>query len=95
MVSLTLAVSDELKKDLAFFSWINWSEIAREEAMKKLILAEYLKTGTVSDEDWLFCDRIDWHPVDELPLKKEFIQKIQRLKKEKTIKINSLKDLFL
>jgi hypothetical protein len=28
-------------------------------------------------EDQKFCDSIDWYPVDELPLKKEFVQRIK------------------
>lgn len=36
MVSITLKVSDEYKKMIKQLSWVNWSEIAREEALKKL-----------------------------------------------------------
>lgn len=36
MVSITLKVTDELKKMIKQLSWVNWSEIAREEALKKL-----------------------------------------------------------
>ena len=45
MASLTLSVSDEFKNQLKEFLWVNWSEIAREEAMKKLIFENYIKTG--------------------------------------------------
>ena len=31
MVSLTIPVSDELKGGIMEFSWVNWSETAREE----------------------------------------------------------------
>ena len=31
MVSLTIPVSNELKRELKHFSWVNWSETAREE----------------------------------------------------------------
>lgn len=94
MVSVTLSVTDQFKKQLKHFQWVNWSEIAKEETRKKLIFEKYLKTGKVSDEDWKFCDETDWHPVDELPLKKEFIDKLKKAKKEKSIKINSVSDIF-
>ena len=93
MVSLTLSVSDELKNQLKNFMWINWSEIAREETMKKLIFENYIKTGSISDEEWEFCEKIDWHPVDELPLKKEFIKKLNEIKKEKGIKFKNIAEL--
>lgn len=94
MASLTLSVSDEFKNELKSFSWVNWSEVAREEAFKKLIFENYLKTGKISDEDWEFCEKIDWHPVDELPLRKEYLKKLERISKEKSIRIKSVSDLF-
>jgi hypothetical protein len=36
MVSVTLKISDEFKALINKLSWINWSEIAREETLKKL-----------------------------------------------------------
>ena len=94
MASLTLSLSEDLKKQLKAFMWINWSEIAREETMKKLIFENYMKTGNLSDEEWDFCEKNDWHPVDELPLKEEFIKKIEAARKEKSIKVNSISDIF-
>ncbi len=94
MASITLSVSEELKRELKSISWVNWSEIAREETMKKLIFENYMKTGEISDEEWEFCERIDWHPVDELPLKEDFIKKLESIKKEKPIKVKSISDIF-
>lgn len=94
MVSITLAVSDEFKKELLSYSWVNWSEIAREETKKKIIFEKYMKTRKVSDKDWKFCEKIDWHPVDELPLKKEFIRKILGSEGKKAIKLNSVSDIL-
>jgi len=94
MTSLTLSVSEEMKKNLRNFLWVNWSEIAREEAIKKLIFENYIKTGNLRDKEWEFCEKIDWHPVDELPLKKEFVKRLDKIKKEKPIKFNSVSDLF-
>ena len=93
MASLTLSVSDEFKNKLKTFMWVNWSEIAREEAMKKLIFENYIKTGRITDEEWEFCEKIDWHPVDELPLKEEFIKKMEKIRKEKGIKFKNMAEL--
>lgn len=94
MASLTLSVTEEMKSELKSFVWVNWSEIAREETIKKLIFENYLKTGTLSDEEWNFCDKMDWHPVDELPLKEEFKKELERRRKEKPIKVKSVGDMF-
>ena len=94
MASVTLAITDEFKEQLKHFQWVNWSEIAKEETRKKLIFEKYLKTKEVSDEDWKFCDEIDWHPVDELPIKKEYLEKLKKIKKEKSIKVSSVSDIF-
>ena len=94
MVSITLSVSDDFKNQLKCFSWINWSEIAREEMMKKVIFENYIKTRSVSEEEWEFCEEIDWHPVDELPIKEEYIKKLKVIKKEKSIKIKSVSEIF-
>ncbi len=94
MASLTLSMSEEMKNQLKMFLWVNWSEIAREEAIKKLIFENYIKTGSISDEDWKFCEKIDWHPVDELPLKEEFKKEMEKRKEEKSIKIKSVSSIF-
>ena len=82
MASLTLSISEEFKNQLKNLSWVNWSEIAREESLKKLIFENYLKTGSITDDEWAFCDKMDWHPVDELPLKEEYKKKLEARKKK-------------
>ena len=94
MASLTLSVSEEFKNQLKAFLWVNWSEIAREEAMKKLIFENYIKTGGITDNEWEFCEKIDWHPVDEFPIKEEFKKELEKRKKEKSIKLKSVSELF-
>mgnify|MGYP001613489841 CR=1 FL=1 len=95
MVSLTISLNEETRNQLKEFMWINWSEIAREEAMKRLIFENYIKTGGITDEEWEFCEKIDWHPVDELPLKEEFIKKLKKIKREKSFKrYNSVEEFF-
>ena len=94
MVSITLSITEDLRNELKRFSWVNWSEIAKEEAQKKLIFENYIKTGTISEEEWNFCQEIDWHPVDELPLKEEFKKEMEKRKKGKFLRIKSLNQLF-
>jgi len=94
MVSVTLSITDEFKEQLKHFQWVNWSEIAKEETRKKLIFEKYMQTKELSDEDWKFCDEIDWHPVDELPVKKEYLEKLKNAKKEKSIKASAISDIF-
>ena len=94
MTSITLSLSEEFKDQLKGLQWVNWSEIAREEVLKKIIFEKYVKTGEVSDEDWKFCEKIDWHPVDELPLKEEFRKEIIERKKGPFLKLKSVDDIF-
>jgi hypothetical protein len=94
MASVTLSLSKEFKAELQRRPWINWSSIAREELMKKKIFEEYLKKREISDEEWTFCESIDWHPVDELPLKKEYKAKIMKRAKGPFIKLKSVSDIF-
>ncbi len=92
MASLTLSISEQFKEQLKKFLWVNWSEIAREEALKKLIFENYIKIGEISDEEWKFCEKIDWHPVDELPLKEEFIEDLKKSKTEHCSKPMSVEE---
>ena len=94
MVSITLSLSEKFKNQLKSFLWVNWSEIAREEVLKKVIFEKYLKTGEVSDDDWNFCEKIDWHPVDELPLKEEFRKKLLERRKGPFLKFRSVDEIF-
>lgn len=94
MASFTLSVSDEFKSQLKAHKWVNWSEVAREEAQKKLIFERYVKTGDISNEDWAFCEALDWHPVDELPFKEDFLKRIAAAKKERSRKIKSISEIF-
>jgi hypothetical protein len=90
MVSLTISIDDNKLKSIENFGWVSWSELAREELRKKIIFEKYLKNKNITSEDLKFCEDIDWHPVDELPFKKSFINAI---KKESHYKKVSIKDL--
>jgi len=94
MVSLTVALEESFKAELDSFAWVKWSEVGSEEAFKKDIFKKYIKTGEVSDEDWTFCESIGWHPVDELPMKDEFLKELEERKKGPFIRAKSVNDLF-
>ena len=40
MANVSLNVTEELKAKMKKFPWINWSEVAREEAIKREMLHE-------------------------------------------------------
>ena len=61
--------------------------------MKRDISERYKETMEVTDEDWKFCEKIDWHPVDELPLKEEFVKKLEEIKKGPHSKAMTLEEL--
>lgn len=57
MPTVTLTVSDDIKSELKIFSWINWSEVAREAFLEKLKrdeafkrFDEVLKNSKMTDE---------------------------------------------
>ena len=50
MASITFAVDDELKTRISEFPWVNWSEIARENLLKKARLEE-LRNELESDKE--------------------------------------------
>ncbi len=92
MAGITIQVEQDFKSEIEHFSWVNWSALAREEALKKEIFERFMKTGTLSDEDQKFCDEIDWYPVDELPLKEEFIEELKRARKEPSGKAMTIEE---
>ena len=53
--------------------------------MKQDISERFKQTREVTDEDWEFCEAIDWHPVDELPMKESFIKELEEAEKETPI----------
>ncbi|MFH1054669.1 MAG: hypothetical protein V1744_01095 [Candidatus Altiarchaeota archaeon] len=81
MACITVNVDQSLKERMERFSWINWSEVGRQEALKRDILEGYIQNGKVSAEDLRFCETIDWHPVDELPIKGEYAKKLKEIER--------------
>ena len=55
MVSITLSVSAELKKEMERFPEINWSEVARQAIKNKVLMLrkfrEFTKKSKLTEED--------------------------------------------
>ena len=43
MVTVTFAIPDEVKSEMKKLSWVNWSELAREELVEEIKREEILK----------------------------------------------------
>ena len=78
------------------FAGLNSELLAKAviKLMKNDILQRYKQTGEVTDEDWEFCEQIDWHPVDELPPKPEHIELLKKALKETGKVYSSAEEFF-
>jgi hypothetical protein len=94
MATITIPVPDDLYRKMEHFSWVKWSEVARNSLWKRAVFEKYIRSGELSDEDAELCDKIDWHPADELSLREDFVQKLQDLKKETPLKVKDTSDIF-
>lgn len=94
MATITIPVKDDLYRKMKRFSWVKWSEVARCSLRKREIFEKYLRSGKLSNKDAEFCDKIDWHPVDELSIKEDFAQKLVNSKKETSLKVKDISDIF-
>jgi len=81
MACITVNIDPSLRKRMEQYSWVNWSEVGRQEALKRDIFEGYIQTGKISAEDIRFCESIDWHPVDELPLREDYAKKLKAIEK--------------
>ncbi len=82
MACITVSVEKSFKERLERFPWVNWSQIGREELLKRYIFDKYMKTGKLTKDEEKFCETIDWHPVDELPLKEYFVKKLKKIERK-------------
>ena len=83
-VTIALSVSKRTKAELLKrYPWIDWSKVAVLELTKKEIFDRFIKSRKeINGKDAEFCERVDWHPVDWLPLKKEFVEELKKAGKE-------------
>jgi len=50
MASLTFAIPDEVKQDMKYLPWVNWSELDKKDLLKKMRLKELLKQFESKEE---------------------------------------------
>lgn len=81
MVNITVPLNKSFRLRMSLFPWVNWSEVGREELMKRDLFDKYVKTGKLSDEEWKFCEKIDWIPGDWLPLREEYIEELKKIER--------------
>ncbi|MBI2529750.1 MAG: hypothetical protein HYW05_01230 [Candidatus Diapherotrites archaeon] len=100
-MNITLSVSGELETLVKSHRQIKWTEIAREairkeaKRMKKLeILQKYMERKPITEEEWDWMDEIDWHPVDEMNYKPEFVKEAMQASKSRPKRIKSLDELL-
>ena len=93
MVSITVSLENEVREDLDDFPWVNWSEVVREALMQREIFEDFIRTGKISEEDREFCEEMDWHPVDWLPLREDFVKELKDVANGKHSKSMSPEEL--
>ena len=88
-MNITLSVSGELERLIKKHPEIKWTEVARKgmfseaERLQKLeLLRKFVDKEPISDEDFEWMDTHDWHPVDEMGLRPEFVKESLRISRE-------------
>ncbi|KXS43142.1 MAG: hypothetical protein AWU59_1256 [Methanolobus sp. T82-4] len=94
MPTLTVPIDDELYNRLQTHSWVKWSKVVQDGIRKRKILEIYIRNKTISEADAEFCEMIDWHPVDELPIKQELIEKLKEADKKPYEAVEDVSDIF-
>ncbi|MCQ6963498.1 hypothetical protein [Methanolobus chelungpuianus] len=94
MATLTIPIDDELYDKIQALSWVKWSKVAQDGIQKRKILEVYIRDKSISEEDAEFCEMIDWHPADELPIKEEVIERILRSDKNTAVPVKDISDIF-
>ncbi len=91
MANITLSLPAEVMDQMKSHQEIKWSEVARSAILEKMvqlrkleILRKYVDKEHIPEEDWAWMDEHDWHPVDELPMKKKYIKSMKASMKEKS-----------
>lgn len=83
MANLTLSIADALKHQMALYDEVRWSEVAKKAIVHKLyemrkldLLRKYIDKEPFGADDLRWMDEHDWHPVDERPMRKEFVREV-------------------
>jgi len=91
MANITLSIPDAIRAQMDQHTDIKWSEVAKNaiaakvvELRKLSILRKYMDKEPIPDSDWAWMDAHDWHPVDELPMRKAYVKSLKASMKEKS-----------
>jgi len=91
MANITLSMPENVRVQMDSYSEIRWSEVAKNAILQKMvelrklaILKKYVDKQELSEDDYRWMDKNDWHPVDEKPLKPSFIASLKASRKEKS-----------
>jgi len=100
IMNMTLSLDKNLSQVVQANKYIKWTEVARDaikqkaiEIKKAEIFNKYVKKQELSEDEYNFLEEIDWHPVDEFPLKDSFVKELKRADNEKRIKLKSIRHL--
>ncbi len=69
MATATLTIPDEVKAELKQFSWVNWSEVVKEELIEKSERDEKFKRFDKLLKDSRLTDELVFRLADELKKK--------------------------
>ena len=94
MSTLTIPIDDELYDQVQKFSWVRWSKVVQDGIRKRRILETYIREKSISEDDAAFCETIDWHPVDELFIRQEVIDKLKKSDKRSAVAVTDVSDIF-
>ncbi|MFA0823695.1 MAG: hypothetical protein ACC612_12520 [Methanomethylovorans sp.] len=94
MSTLTIPIDDELYDQVQKFSWVRWSKVVQDGIRKRRILETYIREKSISEDDAAFCETIDWHPVDELSIRQEVIDKLKKSDKRSAVAVTDVSDIF-
>lgn len=94
MSTLTIPIDDELYDQVQKFPWVRWSKVVQDGIRKRRILETYIREKSISEGDAAFCETIDWHPVDELPIRQEVIDKLKKSDKISAVAVTDVSDIF-
>jgi len=82
MVSITVPLEETFEARMDKFVWVSWSEVGREEMLKREIFDKFIKGIELSKEDEKFCENTGWDPLDEMEVREEYIEKLKKIEKE-------------
>ena len=75
MASVTFAVDKQLKESMEHFSWVNWSAVAKDGALKKAKLLLLLKKPESADE----IAFLEWAAETVRSNRKDRLQELKKL----------------